>query len=149
MASKRLVAQIHKKDKSTDKWETPKDFYEELNSEFNFDFDPCPIDWTPTTHPDGLSIPWGNSTIVNPPYSQTKKWIEKASNESKLGKQVVMLINACVDTIAFHKYIYNQPHVEVRFIKGRIRFTSPLRPECKLPNMKPSMLVIFCGTIAF
>ena len=29
---------VHKDD-----WATPRDFYEELNKEFNFDFDPCPF----------------------------------------------------------------------------------------------------------
>jgi hypothetical protein len=36
-------------------WRTPKDFYENLNSEFHFDFDPCPIN--PSF--DGLQINWG------------------------------------------------------------------------------------------
>lgn len=27
----------------SDNWETPKEFYNKLNSEFNFDFDPCPL----------------------------------------------------------------------------------------------------------
>lgn len=26
-----------------DDWATPKDFYEKLDSEFKFDFDPCPF----------------------------------------------------------------------------------------------------------
>ena len=25
-----------------DDWKTPRDFYNKLNTEFNFDFDPCP-----------------------------------------------------------------------------------------------------------
>ena len=36
----------------SDNWETPKDFYNELNKEFNFDFDPCPLN----SSFDGLSI---------------------------------------------------------------------------------------------
>lgn len=29
----------------SDNWETPKEFYEQLNKEFNFDFDPCPLSY--------------------------------------------------------------------------------------------------------
>lgn len=40
-----------------DNWATPKEFYDELNKEFSFDFDPCPylhnMDW------DGLVVEWG------------------------------------------------------------------------------------------
>ncbi len=28
--------------KHSDNWATPKQFYDKLNKEFNFDFDPCP-----------------------------------------------------------------------------------------------------------
>lgn len=27
----------------SDNWATPKEFYDKLNKEFNFDFDPCPL----------------------------------------------------------------------------------------------------------
>ena len=27
----------------SDNWETPEDFYNKINDEFNFDFDPCPL----------------------------------------------------------------------------------------------------------
>ena len=143
MSSNSLVNQIRKREKSTDKWKTPDSLYDELNKEFNFDFDPCPIDWEPETHLDGLSIEWKDSNFVNPPYSQTKHWIKKSYDESRKGKTCVMLINACTDTIAFHEYIYNNPNAEYRFVKGRIKFTCPLRPECNKANMKASMIIIF------
>jgi len=126
----------------SDKWMTPPEVYDPLHAEFAFNFDPCPIDWQPG-HADGLSIEWGTSTFVNPPYSATAKWIEKAAIEQAKGKTIVMLINAVTDTIAFHKYIYNKPNVEIRFIKGRIRFINPAEPEKRAPNVKASMLVIF------
>ena len=124
----------------SDKWITPKYLYDELNKEFNFDYDPCPIEWKEGDE-DGLSIEWGKSSFVNPPYSQVSKWIHKAHIEWKKGKKVVMLINAITDTIAFHKYIYNQ--AEIRFIKGRVCFIDPNNPNKKQPSPKASMIVIF------
>jgi phage N-6-adenine-methyltransferase len=124
----------------SDKWMTPKAFYDTLNNEFNFNHDPCPIDWK-EGDTDGLTTEWGTSTFVNPPYSNTAKWIKKASDESKKGKIVVMLINAVTDTKAFHEYIYNK--AEIRFIKGRLTFINPLRPEKRQPNVKASMVVVF------
>lgn len=126
----------------SDKWETPPEVYDPLNKEFDFNFDPCPITWK-EGDPDGLSIDWGTRTFCNPPYSNTAKWIEKAYNESKKGKLVVLLTNAVTDTIAFHKYIYNQPGVEIRFIKGRIKFINPEERNKRMPNVKASMVVIF------
>jgi site-specific DNA-methyltransferase (adenine-specific) len=124
----------------SDKWITPKAFYDTLNNEFNFNHDPCPIDWKEGDI-DGLTTEWGISTFVNPPYSNTAKWIKKASDESKKGKTVVMLINAVTDTKAFHEYIYNK--AEIRFIKGRLTFINPLQPEKRQPNVKASMIVVF------
>jgi len=112
----------------TDKWATPKELYEKLDNEFEFNFDPCPIDWK-SSDPDGLLIHWGTSTFCNPPYSQVSKWIKKASQEASKGNRVVMLINAITDTKAFHEYIYGQR--EVRFIKGRLSFINPDNPTKK------------------
>ena len=126
-----------------DKWATPKELYNKLNDEFKFNYDPCPINWKPGDA-DGLQTEWGASSFVNPPYSDTASWIQKAHGEWKKGKQVVMLINAITDTRAFHKFIYNQ--AELRFLPGRIKFvdyTDPANPKTKAANVKPSMLVIF------
>lgn len=48
-------------------WLTPPDLYARLSAEFGpFDFDPCP-------HPvpegfNGLRVPWGENSYVNPPF---------------------------------------------------------------------------------
>jgi phage N-6-adenine-methyltransferase len=127
----------------SDKWGTPTNLYNELNKEFNFNYDPCPIDWKEDDG-DGLLKEWGNSVFCNPPYSNVKLWIKKASEEhNKGGKLIVMLINTITDTLAFHEYIYNKPDIEIRFIKGRLKFINPEHPEKKNPNVKPSMIIIF------
>ena len=50
-------------------WKTPDDFYNRLDKEFNFDFDPCPAH----SEFDGLKTEWGNSNFVNPPYDKKIK----------------------------------------------------------------------------
>jgi len=100
-----------------DDWRTPKKFYEELDKEFNFDFDPCPTN--PTF--DGLSIEWKKRNFVNPPYGrEIGKWIKKGYEEWKKGKTVVFLIPSRTDTRWWHNYIMKS--TEIRFIKGRLRF---------------------------
>jgi hypothetical protein len=45
---------------SSDNWATPKEFYQKLDDEFHFDFDPCPLNTGEI--PDdknGLLIEWG------------------------------------------------------------------------------------------
>lgn len=108
--------------RDTDKWMTPPEVYDPLNAEFQFNYDPCPIEWK-QGDVDGLRSEWGTRCFVNPPYSCANKWIEKAAEESSKGKLVVMLINAITDTKAFHEHIYNKPNIEVRFVAGRISFT--------------------------
>jgi site-specific DNA-methyltransferase (adenine-specific) len=126
----------------SDKWATPPEVFNPLSEEFKFNFDPCPITWE-EGDADGLTTEWGTSTFCNPPYSQTAKWIKKASEERAKGKLVVMLINACTDTKEFHQYIYNKPNTEVRFVQGRIKFINPAEPEKRSPNVKASMIVVF------
>lgn len=130
----------------SDNWATPKEFYEKLNKEFKFDFDPCPLNHDLTLW-DGLKIEWGQSNFVNPPYSRKLKesFVKKAIEESKKGKICVMLLPVSTSTKLFHDYI--QPNAkEIRFIKGRIRFLGfNTRGEYvtdKAP-MHDSMIVIF------
>jgi site-specific DNA-methyltransferase (adenine-specific) len=115
-------------------WPTPKRFYEELDKEFHFDFDPCPlggeIDGRST-----LFVPWaGKRVFCNPPYGpEIPKFIERA-NEALLA---VFLVPARTDTRWFHDLCL--PHAkEIRFIRGRLRFG-----EGKKQAPFPSMVVIF------
>lgn len=104
-----------------DNWETPEELYNKLNEEFNFDFDPCPLNHDLNKW-NGLEIDWGKSNFVNPPYSNPLKdlFIKKGFEEYKKGKTVVFLIPVSTDTKAFHEYIY--PYAEIRFLKGRVKF---------------------------
>lgn len=109
-----------------DDWQTPQWFYDKLEAEFNFDFDPCPINSTF----DGLIIPWGKSNFINPPYNCRDKprFIQKAFDEwLYCGKTCVLLIPAATGTAQFHDLIL--PHAEIRFQRGRITFIPEYLPR--------------------
>lgn len=83
-------------------WKTPKALFQALDAEFNFDFDPCPVN----PKEDGLEIEWGKCNYVNPPYGRKiGDWIKKGYEEALKGKIVVMLLPARPDTRYWHKYI--------------------------------------------
>ena len=135
----------------SDQWATPKKFYDELNKEFNFDFDPCPLCNEITPENDGLLLNWGGSNFVNPPYSRKLKeaFILKAIAESKQGKICVMLLPVSTSTKIFHDHILPNAK-EIRFVKGRISFEGVnTKGEVAAKNAKPmhdSMIVVFDET---
>lgn len=59
-----------------DNWATPPEFYEKLNKEFHFDFDPCPLNHDENEW-DGLKCGWSYVNFVNPPYSRKSKEARK------------------------------------------------------------------------
>lgn len=129
-----------------DDWKTPAKIYEQLNNEFNFDFDPCPYKHD-ITQWDGLQVDWGDSNFVNPPYSRKLKeaFVEKAVIEKLKGKTSVLLLPVSTSTALFHDVI--KPNAsEIRFVRGRIRFegvnTKGEYVTDKTP-MHDSMIVIF------
>jgi site-specific DNA-methyltransferase (adenine-specific) len=63
--------------------------------------------------------------FCNPPYGRhIQDWVRKGYEESqKPGTIVVMLIPARTDTSYFHDYIFNGKADEVRFLRGRLKFT--------------------------
>lgn len=142
---KRIMNKVHYSSKS-DIWSTPQAFFDTLNQEFKFTLDPCAsaenakCPYFFTESHDGLKQSWGGHTVFcNPPYSDLKSWVKKASEESqKQNTIIVMLIPARTDTKAFHEYIYQKPNVEIRFIKGRLKFGNS-----KNSAPFPSMVVVF------
>lgn len=127
-----------------DDWKTPSYIYDRLNEEFEFDFDPCPVN----PDFDGLEIEWYASNFVNPPYSRKLKeaFIRKAFEESQKGKLCVMLLPVSTSTKIFHEVIYH--NAEIRFLKGRVKFKG-INTFGELVNnkcgMHDSMIVIFRG----
>ena len=129
----------------TDLWETPQDFFDELDQEFHFELDVCATndnhkcDCYFTPEQDGLSQDWDCDVCwCNPPYGrEIGRWVEKAYKTVEQNKNtVVMLLPARTDTKWFHEYIYGK--AEVRFIKGRLKFGG-----AKNSAPFPSMVVVF------
>ena len=113
-------------------WCTPPDFFAELDREFGFTLDPaatsksakCSQFYTPDD--DGLKQDWGGNTVFcNPPYGRAiYDWVRKCYEESrKPSTVVVMLIPARTDTSYFHDFIFHGKADEVRFLRGRLKFT--------------------------
>jgi len=135
---------VHFSSKSNE-WETPQDFFDELDKEFHFTLDPCATHKNAkckkyyTKEEDGLKQDWGGETVFcNPPYGrEIAKWVRKCYEEAqKPNTTVVMLIPARTDTSYFHDYIYGK--AEIRFIRGRLKFGDGTSPA-----PFPSMVVIF------
>lgn len=129
----------------TDLWETPQDLFDKLNNEFQFTLDVCATpenakcDKFYTKEQDGLKHPWKGTVWCNPPYgSVIGQWVRRALFASVSGSTVVMLLPARTDTKWFHDYIYKRNNVEIRFIRGRLKFGGS-----KNSAPFPSMVVVF------
>tara|TARA_R110000744_G_C18949997_1_gene515539 strand:+ start:55 stop:486 length:432 start_codon:yes stop_codon:yes gene_type:complete len=131
-----------------DDWSTPSYFYDKINKEFNFNYDPCPYQNDIEKY-DGLIAEWNERNFINPPYSRKLKdaFVIKAIEESKKGKLCVMLLPVSTSTQLFHRHILpNQK--EIRFIEKRIKFCGINTNGEYVTNksgMHDSMLVIFDG----
>ena len=113
----------------SNEWITPKDFFNELDKEFNFTLDPCSTDENHkcekyfTIKDNGLDQDWSKDVVfMNPPYGgHTADWMRKAWLESKKGSVVVCLIVSVTDRSYWHDYIF--PYAaQIRFIRGRLKF---------------------------
>jgi phage N-6-adenine-methyltransferase len=138
-------------------WETPQWLFDELNALYGpFTMDVCAtadnakvnyhLGWggfySKDTFIDGLNVDWHTLADVcwmNPPYGrEIGKWVKKAFEESLKGCKIVCLLPARTDTKWFHEFIYKQENVDVRFLKGRLKFVG-----AKSSAPFPSMVVIF------
>lgn len=129
---------------STDMWETPQSFYEELNKEHAFNLDVCATlenrkcERFFTIEDDGLSQEWSGTCWMNPPYGRNiGAWVRKAYESVMDGKaeKVVCLLPARTDTAWWHDYCMRG---QVKFIRGRLKFGGS-----KNSAPFPSVVVIF------
>lgn len=130
-------------------WETPEDFFQELNKEFNFNLDVCAneenhkCDIYFSEEQDGLNQNWKGNCWMNPPYgTKISKWVKKAFEESQKGVLVVCLLPARTDTKWWWDYCMKG---KIRFIKGRLKFKgrNTKGELVNYPATFPSAVVIF------
>lgn len=137
---------------------TPVDIWENLSKEFDFTLDACASDENHllpkyyTAKNSCLTKDWSREVVYCHPMFDMHigKFAEKCYNEM-INNDVtsVMLIPASTHTRYFHKYIYNQPRVEVRFLekpnKGfRFLHDGGLEDDpSKIGYIKPLMVVVF------
>lgn len=146
--------------KKSDEWQTPQDLFDTLDVEFGgFDVDAaatrenaqCPGWFGPGgVHEDALAVAdWGRADCpatvwLNPPYSRCREFIAKAAEQGLRGNTVVCLVPSRTDTRWWHDYVWDRekhqtrPGVEVRFLKGRLRFVGA--GNCA---PFPSVIIIF------
>lgn len=130
--------------KASDEWETPQTFFDALDAEFHFAVDAaasranrkCVLYFGPDAgepYTDALTQDWNVgyppwSVWLNPPYSRCLAFITKAAQEARKGCTVVCLIPSRTDTRMWHEHVWDasthacRPGVEIRFIKGRLKF---------------------------
>jgi phage N-6-adenine-methyltransferase len=116
-----------------DDWETPPDVFAALDREFRFtldvaaDADNAKCDRWFGVVVNGLAQDWAPAACwMNPPYGrEIEYWVAKAAVEASRGATVVGLLPARTDTRWWHSWV--QPWAEVRFIKGRLRFSGAVK----------------------
>lgn len=135
-----MPAAILPPDGASDHWFTPCRYFLPWHYEFHFTLDVAATAESRKVAryfdlaANGLAQSWaGERCWMNPPYSDIAPWAEKALNESQgAGALVVGLLPVWTDRAWWHEFI--EPYrltrsVEVRFIRGRIRFGFPGNPE--------------------
>lgn len=136
---------------NTELWETPKEFFEQLNKEFGFTLDACAMPFNAkleryfTPEDDALQQNWDGVVWMNPPYGRTiKTWMAKAVKEWQAGATVVCLVPARTDTAWWHDYAMLG---EIRFLRGRLKFIDE-NGNTQSSAPFPSALVIYRGKVS-
>jgi len=121
-------------------WGTPQKLFDELNAEFHFTLDVCASEDNKkcgnyfNKEQDALQQEWTGICYMNPPYGKTiKSWMKKAYESSLAGATVVCLIPSRTDTRWFHDYAMKAE--DIRFIKGRLRYTGIANNVAPFPSL--------------
>ena len=126
-------------------WETPQDFFDMLDAEFNFDLDAAATIENAkcerffTIKENALWQKWSGVVWCNPPYGRIiGKFVKKGYEAAQSGATVVMLIPSRTDTQYWHNYVMRAS--EIRFVKGRLYFKVNREGG---PAPFPSAVVVF------
>lgn len=116
-------------------WATPPALYAELDKEFHFDFDPCPLGESEMDGAAPLFTRWeGRRVYCNPPYNKAMVPFLQRAVEAEVA---VFLLPARTDTKWFHNLVLPVAK-EIRFLSRRLSFG-----DCGNKAPFPSMLAIF------
>lgn len=123
---------------NTDDWRTPSDIYKYFID--NGYVDPCPF----KSKTDNLLNDMGDVNLfINPPYSDTKRWIDYAINHIRNHQEniVYILIPSRTDTKYFQKMMTENIDMGIYFFKGRLHFNdskdSAPFPSCLIKISMP------------
>lgn len=114
----------------SDEHGTPQWLYDKLNAAFVFTLDPAATNENAkcerfyTKEQDGLAHSWHNERVfINPPYSETKTWVEKAIYEVEENDctMVVMLLPSRTGMKWFTEGVLKH-YKHLIFIQGRLKF---------------------------
>ncbi len=133
------------------RYKTPGWLFDLLNQEFGpFTLDPCAEPWNAqcekyfTEREDGLSQSWAGETVyLNPPFSNTGPWVEKALRHAERGEaKTVCLLPVNTDNAWFHDMASLG---QVYFLRGRVQFEAPpdAEDDPKTGNNTGSIFVVF------
>ena len=118
---------------ATNCWGTPDGILERF-AEY---FDPCPF----RPQFDGLAVDWKGNTFVNPPFSNMKRWADKAFAEYQKdpSRNIVFLMPS--DRLN-RKYLEKWwGHCSMTLVKGTVRFKPLLGQSARLGFHLPVVLL--------
>jgi phage N-6-adenine-methyltransferase len=139
-------------------YQTPLDFFNKIDSIFQFDIDVATTEDNPLGTPrfytqldDSFRKSWDGNCWCNPPFGKNlgiKKWIGKMQweychNEDRI---YCMLLPARVETVWFQDSIWRCRMIgkplptTIHFVKGRLKFVNALLNKNRNPHIMGSML---------
>lgn len=115
-------------------WLTPPELYARLDSEFHFDYDPCPF----PRKVNALLGEWGNMNYVNAPFrskdGSPTAFVRKAIEQQGKGRSSVLVL----PTQSYVNLLL-EAGAELRSL-GRVRW---LEVDTKVPMPGPSPITMF------
>ena len=149
-----FVSKSNTEEAIKDTWQTPRALFDALDQEFDFDADICASKnnnlkgYYFSEEKSALTNEWDKYTVyktafMNPPYSQTELFLNRAADQAKLHNiTVVALVNANTDTKWFANAVKSAN--EIRLISGRIGFVGEAGKKVN-GNTKGQCLIIWRG----
>lgn len=115
-------------------WETPPDFFAEVDARFHFTLDVCATEANRkctaffSIADDALMREWTGVCWMNPPYGKgIEQWLMKARKSADRGAVVVALVPANTSTRWWHRHVL-EAGAQVEFIPYKLTFVGAPRP---------------------